>query len=125
LNAGPFGIDSRPALVAEKFAQVQGKGNEFHEAVMHAYWQQARSIDDQEVLKEIAGSVGLKTNDFAEVLANPEYKEAVSADIELAREYGLDAVPALIFAEKYLVSGAQPYDLLKRVVEKVQEEEGV
>lgn len=125
LNAGPFGIDSRPALAAEKFAQAQGKGNQFHEAAMHAYWQQARSIDDQEVLKEIAASVGLKTDDFAEVLANPEYKEAVNADIELAREYGLDAVPALIFAEKYLVSGAQPYDLLKRVVEKVQEEEGV
>jgi predicted DsbA family dithiol-disulfide isomerase len=41
----------------------------------------------------------------------------------LAREYRLDGVPALVFAERYLVVGAQPYDTLKQVVEKVQEED--
>ena len=123
INAGPFETDSRPALIAEKVAESQGKGKAFHDAVMHAYWQQARPIGDSEVLKEIAAEVGLNTDNFEIELANPEYEAAVEEDIELARQYGLDAVPALIFAEKYLVSGAQPYDLLKRVVEKVQEEE--
>jgi predicted DsbA family dithiol-disulfide isomerase len=37
--------------------------------------------------------------------------------------YGLDGVPALVFADKYLVSGAQPYNVLKQVVEKVQAEQ--
>jgi predicted DsbA family dithiol-disulfide isomerase len=124
VHAGPFGINSRPALIAEKYAESQGKGEAFHKAVMHAYWQEARSIDDENVLKELAQQVGLNTEHFEEVLPNPTFDAAVSADIDLAREYGLDAVPALVFANKYLVMGAQPYEVLKRVVEKVKEEEG-
>jgi predicted DsbA family dithiol-disulfide isomerase len=123
INAGPFGINSRPALVAEKYAESQGKGEAFHKAVMDAYWQQARSIEDTNVLKEIAEQVGLDTENFEAVLIDPTYDAEVSADIDLAHEYGLDAVPALIFAEKYLVVGAQPYNTLKQVIEKIQEEE--
>jgi predicted DsbA family dithiol-disulfide isomerase len=74
------------------------------------------------VLKEIAQQVGLDTANFEAVLTNPQYDTEVSADEELAREYGLTGVPALVFEDRYLVMGAQPYDVLKRVVEKVQEE---
>ena len=122
INAGPFGIDSRPALIAEKYAEAQGKGAAFHAALMQAYWQQARSIDDRAVLKEIAEQVGLNTENFDDVLANPAYDAAVSADVDLAHEYGLSGVPALVFDDRYLVVGAQPYDVLKQVVEKVREE---
>lgn len=123
INAGPFGIDSRPALIAEKYAESQSKGEVFHKAVMHAYWQEACSIDDKGVLQEIAAQVGLATENFDEILAAPAFDAAVSADVDLAHDYGLDAVPALVFADKYLVMGAQPYEVLKGVVEKVQGEE--
>ncbi len=124
VHAGPFGIDSRLALVAAKYAESQGeaKGATFHKAVMNAYWQEARAIDDLNVLKEIAAQVGLNTEQFATALNEPQFDAQVSADIRVAHEYELNGVPALIFADKYLVSGAQPYDVLKRVVEKVQEE---
>ena len=88
---------------------------------MQAYWQQARAIDDKDVLKEIAASVGLNTENFASLLESPQFNAEVDADIALAREYGLDGVPALIFDNKYLVVGAQPYDVLKRVIEQVQD----
>jgi predicted DsbA family dithiol-disulfide isomerase len=123
INAGPFGINSRPALVADKYAESQGKGEAFHKAVMEAYWQQARSVDDKNVLKEIAENVGLNAENFEAVLADPTYDAEVSDDIDLAREYRLDGVPALVFADRYLVMGAQPYDVLKQVVQKVREEE--
>ena len=122
LNVGPSGINSRPALIAAKFAGSQGLGNAFHKAVMHAYWQQAQSIDDPQVLKEIAQEVGLDTEHFDAALANAEYDAQVSADVEMAREYGISAVPALVFVDKYLVVGAQPYEVLQQVVEKVLEE---
>jgi predicted DsbA family dithiol-disulfide isomerase len=122
INSGPFGINSRPALIADKYAEAQGKGESFHKAVMDAYWQQACSIEDANVLKEIAEHVGLNTENFEAVLNDQTYNAEVSADIDLAREYRLDGVPALVFAEKYLVMGAQPYETLKQVVEKVQEE---
>lgn len=122
VNAGPFGINSRPALILEKYAETQGKGDTFHKAVMHAYWQQARSIDNLTVLKELAEEVGLNTENFDDILTNPTFDAQVSADIDLAHEYGLNAVPALVFADRYLVMGAQPYEVLKQAVEKVLEE---
>ena len=122
ITVGPFGIDSRPALILEKYAESEGKGNLFHDAIMHAYWQEARSIDDKEVLKEIAESVGLNVEHFADVFDHSQFDRAVTQDMKLAESYGLTAVPALIFAEKYLISGAQPYETLKRVVEKIQQE---
>ncbi|GAC1408414.1 MAG: DsbA family oxidoreductase [Ktedonobacteraceae bacterium] len=123
VHSGPFGIDSRLALIADKYAESQGTGEAFHKAVMNAYWQEARSIDELNVLKEIAENVGLNVEQFEIALKDPYFDAEVSADVELAHEYGLNGVPALIFGNKYLVSGAQPYDMLKRVVEKVQEEE--
>ncbi len=123
INRGPLGINSRPALIAQKYAESQGKGEQFHKAVMEAYWQHARPINEPQVLKELAENVGLDTSDFEAVLSNPTYEAEVDEDIEQAREYQLDAVPALVFAQKYLVMGAQPYPVLERVVEKVLAEE--
>ena len=43
-------------------------------------------------------------------------------DIALAQEYGINGVPALVFANKYLVSGAQPYSVLQQVIAQIQGE---
>jgi len=122
LKPGPMGINSRPALIGEHYARTQGLGNEYHDAVMHTYWHEAKSIDDLQLLKEIAVSVGLDGDAFLAALNQPEYEAAVDADVQLAHEYGLDAVPALIFGDKYLVMGAQPYKVLKQAVEQAQAE---
>jgi predicted DsbA family dithiol-disulfide isomerase len=123
MHPGPLETDSHPALIAEKFAEAHGKGAEFHRAVMSAYWQQARTIDDLTTLKELATQVGLSADELEAALSLPQYEQAVEQDIRLAQEYGLEGVPALIFAEKYLVVGAQPYNVLKQVTERVLAEQ--
>ena len=123
MNPGPLGTTSRPALVLEKYAQTQGKGAAFHVAAMRAYWEQCKDIGDKEVLRAVAEEVGLNTKDFEQILASEGFNEQVHADVEMAHAYGLTGVPALIFADRYLVVGAQPYQVLKQVVERVIEEE--
>ena len=123
MNPGPIGANSRPALVLEKYAESQGKGAAFHVAAMRAYWEQARDIGDMAVLREIAEQVGLNTKDFEQILASEAFDGQVTADIELAYEYGMTGVPALVFADHYLLMGAQPYEVLKQVVERVIDEE--
>jgi predicted DsbA family dithiol-disulfide isomerase len=119
INQGPFGIDSRPALIGEKFAQSRDLGNAYHDAVMNAYWQQARDISDRSVLAELAESVGLPREEFLSALDDPTFEAQVLADIDIARTYGLNGVPALIFDNRYAVSGAQPADVLRRVVAQI------
>ena len=119
LNQGPFGIDSRPALLGAKFAAQQGVGAGYHDRVMRAYWQQARDISDRAVLAEIADAVGLDRGALLAALDDPTYDAAVQQDIDQAQQYGLNGVPALVFDNRYLVSGAQPVDVLRRVVAQV------
>ncbi len=120
MNPGPFGIDSRPALVGVKYAESQGLGNPFHDAVLKAYWMEAQPIDDLDVLTGIAASTGLNPEYFRAGLTDPAFIEAVDHDIAQAAAYGLRGVPALIFDEKYLVPGAVPYETLVQVVEEVK-----
>jgi len=122
MNPGPFGIDSRPALVGEKYAEAMGCGAVFHDAVMHAYWADARDISDRNVLADLAEAVGMTRGDFLAALDDPVYDDRVQADVETARRYGLNGVPALIFDNKYLVSGAQPADVLRQVVARIMQE---
>jgi hypothetical protein len=59
-------------------------------------------------------------NAFATALETPTYLHQVLADITQAQAMGLQGVPAMIFAGKYLVSGAQPYEVLAKVVGDVE-----
>ena len=122
LNRGPMGISSRAALIGAKVAEAQGKGLEYHDAMFRAYWQRANNIGDVEVLAEIAHSIGLEREAFVAALGDDRYVAQVDDDIEQAYAYGLTGVPALIFGQRYLVSGAQPYEVLRQVVEKVETE---
>lgn len=124
MNPGPFGINSRPALVGVKYAESQGAGNAFHDAALKAYWQEAAALDDLDVLAGIAASVGLDADAFRAALTDSEFVDAVDRDIAQAQEFGLQGVPALVFAGKYLVPGAVPYDTLVQVVDEVTAKEG-
>jgi predicted DsbA family dithiol-disulfide isomerase len=121
LNQGPMGTNSRVALIGAKFAEAQGQGAAYHDAVFRAYWQRANNIGLVDVLAEIAQQVGLAREAFISALNAETYEAQVEADVEQAYQYGLTGVPALIFNNRYLVSGAQPYEVLRQVVEKVQE----
>lgn len=122
INSGPFGIDSRPALVGAKYAEAQGRGDAYHDAIYQAYWQEAKNIEETAVLQEVAQNAGLEVEPFMGALESNEFQEQVSADISQAFQFGLSGVPALVFENKYLVSGAQPLEVLVQVVEQVMGE---
>lgn len=123
VNSGPFGISSRPALIGAKYAEAQGVGEAYNVAVLTAYWQNARDISDTAVLADLATSVGLDREDYLAALDDPQWTRAVLADVEQAFNYGLNGVPALILADKYLISGAQPYPALAEAVEEIARRE--
>jgi predicted DsbA family dithiol-disulfide isomerase len=119
IEQGPFGIDSRPALIGAKFAEQQGVGPAYHDAVFRAYWQEAQDISDRTVLAAIAEGLGLERPAFLGALSDATLIAAVDEDIAYAHAAGLNGVPALVFNQKYLVSGAQPYPVLEEVLREV------
>jgi predicted DsbA family dithiol-disulfide isomerase len=92
--------------------------------VFAAYWQQAQDISDLSVLAGLAEQVGLERAGFLAALDEPAHAAAVDADIMQAQAYGLSGVPATVLADRYLVSGAQPYAYLEQAVRQVLAEAG-
>lgn len=121
LHEGPFGISTRALHQLKKFADTQGKGNAFHDAALDAYWLRGLDVSDPAVQQELLQQVGIETP-VTEILQDAAYHNQVLMDERIAYENDMNGVPALVFAEKYLVMGAQPLDVLRQVAAQVHEE---
>lgn len=89
---------------------------ELKEALLSAYFEQARNVGDHDVLTEIAVAAGLDEARVRGVLASQEYADAVAADIAQARAYGASGVPFFVVDQKYGVSGAQSAEVFAQVL---------
>ena len=109
---------TRLAHVGAKYAIAQGRGEAYHKAAFAAHWQALRDISDVETLAALARQVGRDEAGFRVALSDPEYVSQVEEDEYWAWQQQLQGVPAFIFGGRYLVSGAQPPDLLAEVVDR-------
>lgn len=123
INAGPFGINSRASLIGMKYAEQHGKGAEYHDRVFRAYWEKAQNIADIEVLRAIVGDLGMDADEFEQALSDVKLEADVVSDIQTANYFNITGVPAMLFMNKYLINGAQPYDELVRVVDQITDRE--
>ena len=52
-------------------------------------------------------------------LATGEYAESVQEQVDWAHKVGITAIPAFVFDDRYLLMGAQPYEVFQQVMDKV------
>ncbi|KKL26292.1 hypothetical protein LCGC14_2396740 [marine sediment metagenome] len=109
--------NSRNAQELAKWAEGLGKGEAFHDAAFRAVFAHDRNIGQDEVLLELAGSIGLDKEEADRVLTDESFGEAVDRDWEYCRKLGVTAVPTFIYGGRAIV-GAQPYEALKKLVEE-------
>lgn len=91
---------------------------ELKEALLSAYFEQARNVGDHDVLTEVAVSAGLDEARVRAVLAGQEYADAVAADVDQARAFGATGVPFFVVDRAYGVSGAQPKEVFAQVLDQ-------
>jgi predicted DsbA family dithiol-disulfide isomerase len=95
--------------------QTQGR---LKEALLAAYFVEARNVADHGMLREAAVGVGLGPSRVDEVLASDEYAADVQADIDQAHAYGSSGVPFFVIDGRYGVSGAQPAEAFGEVLRR-------
>ena len=110
--------NSRLAQELGKWADTLPNGEPLHDALYRAYFVEARNIGDVEVLLDIVKSVGLPVEDARKVLAERSFSDAVDADWQRSRQYGLSGVPTFVAAGHGVV-GAQPYEVLEQFLDKM------
>jgi predicted DsbA family dithiol-disulfide isomerase len=110
--------NSRLAQELGKWADTQPGGSAIHDALYKAYFVSNRNIGDVDVLVDIAQSVGLPADEARKVITERRFQAAVDADWESARAAGVTGVPTFA-AGGYGAVGAQPYEILQKLMEKV------
>jgi len=78
-----------------------------------------RNPSDPEVLVELAASVGLDADRARSILASDEYAAEVRAREQLYLRNGINAVPAVILNDEYLIQGGQPVEAFERALAQV------
>ncbi len=116
----PFGdrrmtFNSRRAQEMGKWAEIEGCGEAFHQAVFRAYFADGLNIARLSVLTKIAESIGLSGQEAQTRLAAGDFRDAVDRDWQRSRSLGITAVPTFQLEGRQLV-GAQPYAVLADMV---------
>ena len=99
-------------------AADEGRADEMKERLLRAYFTEGRAISDPTTLTALAVEVGLDRGRVADVLEGDDYGAAVRADEDRAMELGSTGVPFFVFDERLGVPGAQPPDVLLRLLER-------
>ena len=107
--------NSRLAQELAKWADSKPGFEKIHDALYKAYFVEGRNLANQGVLLDIAQSVGLRLEETRSVLENRTFKDAVDADWQKARRYGITGVPSFVAGGSKVV-GAQPYEVLAQQV---------
>ena len=110
--------NSRLAQELGKWAESNGEGKKMDDALYKAYFVNSNNIGDVDVLLEIAGAAGLSVDEAKSVVENRTFEEAVDADWDKSRQYGVTGVPTYV-AGGYGVVGAQPYEVLEKLMQEV------
>jgi predicted DsbA family dithiol-disulfide isomerase len=112
-------INSRRALGAAEFARERGKFDEMHHALFKAHWEGTGRLEDLDDLVRIGTGIGLDADELRTAIENHRYDPVIDENRRVAGSVGIDAIPAHIFGRRYLVVGAQPYDVLKQVIDRM------
>lgn len=88
-------------------AKEKGLQSQLKEALLHAYFIEAKNVDDHAVLLDLAKGIGLDEIDVQNVFTTDLYKANVQRDIHEGVQLGLQGVPFFVIDRKYGISGAQ------------------
>ena len=114
-------INSRRALGAAEFAREHGLFEEMHHALFRAHWEHTARLENVDDLVRVGESIGLDGAELREAIEADRYAAVIDEHRRVASSAGIDAIPAHVFGRRYLVLGAQPYDVFMQVVDKINE----
>lgn len=107
--------NSRFAQELAKWAESQGKGDQYHKAVFEAYYVEDRNIGKEDELVGLAESVGLSGVEARSILKGRRFSRAVDNDWARSRELLITGVPTFVMNNRSIV-GAQPYEVLEEFI---------
>ncbi len=115
--------NTRAALELTEWARAQSpEAHELlHDRLMDAYWVEGRDITGWDVLGPCVADVGLDPDVARDAVTSDAFAEPVDAWTGWAQSHGISAIPAFVFEQRVLVSGAMPTDVLERAARQASQ----
>ena len=101
------------------FADQKGSMHELKQALFAAHFTNNRDISDINVLADIAAETGLDRSEALAILEGQLFAKEVRAEEQHWQQQGIQSVPAIIFNERHLVSGAQGVENYVSILEQL------
>lgn len=87
-------------------------------ALFAAHFTEGRDVNDTGVLCDLAGRVGLDRDEAARVLAEGSHADSVREKQRFWAGQGITGVPAMVFQQQYLVTGAQGVEAYAQLLDR-------
>jgi predicted DsbA family dithiol-disulfide isomerase len=111
---------TRLAHEAAHWARVQGRFEDYHYEIFRAFFERGEDIGEVDVLIELAHGLGLESDSLRQALTNHKFAASVRADESEAARLGVSGVPAFVANRQAALSGVQPVENLKQLIETIR-----
>lgn len=109
--------NTRRALAVAELARDRDRLHPFRHAAMDAYWRHGQDLEDEAVIRRIAGDVGLDPDEAAAAMRDPDLLTRVDDMRRESTEAGVTGIPTFFIGDEKVV-GCQPYEVLARAAEE-------
>lgn len=104
------------------WAQSKDLQHQLKMALFEAHFTHQKNVSNNDVLIEVASSVGLDATEAQEVLTKSSHAEETRARQQFWTQRGISGVPAMVFEGKYLLTGAQGAETYTQMLQKIETE---
>lgn len=101
------------------WAGLEGKQLALKEALFKSNFTDQRPTNDPDALADAAAEAGLDPARARAILASDEFAAEVRAEEEHWRRNGIQAVPSVIFNERWLIQGGQPPQVFEQAIREI------
>ena len=101
------------------WAATESKQLELKEALFKANFTEQLSTSDHEVLVRAATEAGLDARKARAVLSSGQFADEVRKDEMLWRNRGINAVPSVIFNQRWMIQGGQPPEVFEQAIRQI------
>jgi predicted DsbA family dithiol-disulfide isomerase len=116
----PIQPRSRLAHEAAYWARSHGRFDDYHAEVFRAFFECGTDIGDINVLTSLALELGMDAGSLRQALLTHEFLSSVIDDEREAELLGVSGVPAFIAARKAALTGVQPAENLRQLVDRAR-----
>ncbi len=115
ISNSPKTFNTRLLQELSKWAEAEGKGDEFHKVAYKAYYADVMNVAELNVLLKLAESVGLSRNKAKKVINERTFKGPVEDDYKRAKAMDISIIPTFVVDDN-MIMGSESYEMMEKLL---------